>query len=686
MTRKIDWFGQVALRTACLSGPATNSRRGGPLAACLLGAVLVSQVLAASPSPAILKKAREATFEVVVHKAEPDPLTYDRPPPLDLVPFVIRTDAYWSIGSAFAIGPNTFVTAAHVLVEMAGGQFGTPALRDAQGRVFPIDRILKFSMQQDFAVFSVHDAPAPTPLVTQPAHHRDEIVYAVGNALGQGVVLRDGLLTSETPEEQDGRWRWIRYSAAASPGSSGGPLLDGAGAVIGVITAKSPNENLNYALPIGVVLDAPAGAAVIDTRQAFRLPMLRDADVLKIQARFDLPKSFEDFADALEKSDTAAIAAQIDRSLGAHAGELFPAGNSAKLLASGYTGLFPSLATQGQDKTWQAPDPEGMATTDLAGDGSVTTATVDDVQFFRLVRPDRGHSDDFYADPKSFTDLLLKGVKIARPVGGDSVRVVSLGPAQVDELHTDRNGRVWQLRVWWLGYQGNYFVLFCLPTPDGYEGFERLTTASSLHRTLAIGKVLADEVLASYSGTPPQWQSFLARGPLRPAVFKDLHIEFDGAKGLRYESPSIAATIPGSALPQSDRSLLELSMFFLEGDAGVAWGVAGIKLQEDFGRVAQLRILRHAKPRSGSGQELQRSWEQMLQRKSPYNGMAQRLPPPEGAVILTTIGAPWNGGAGLDPAAKVLYEVGLELESDALPREVEDRQHIVLGGLRVLEH
>jgi hypothetical protein len=69
-----------------------------------------------------------------------------------------------------------------------------------------------------------------------------------GNALGEGIIIRDGLYTSDTPEEREGRWKWIRFSAAASPGNSGGPLVDRKGRVIGVVLRKSPSENLNVAV------------------------------------------------------------------------------------------------------------------------------------------------------------------------------------------------------------------------------------------------------------------------------------------------------------------------------------------------------------------------------------------------------------------------------------------------------
>ncbi len=161
-------------------------------------------------------------------KPEKDPLTYEKPLPLELLPYIERTDAYQAVGTAFALGSNTYVTAAHVLLAGMDSQYGSPALRRTDGSVYAIDRILKFSSYQDFVVFSVQIDPAPPGLDTNQQPQIDDPVMAVGNALGEGIVIRDGLYTSATAEEQDGRWKWIRFSAAASPGNSGGPPHRGA--------------------------------------------------------------------------------------------------------------------------------------------------------------------------------------------------------------------------------------------------------------------------------------------------------------------------------------------------------------------------------------------------------------------------------------------------------------------------
>ena len=63
-----------------------------------------------------------------------DPLTYEKPLPLELLPFQERNDKYYSIGTAFAIGNNRYVTAAHVLQVGIDSLWGEPALRDASGQ------------------------------------------------------------------------------------------------------------------------------------------------------------------------------------------------------------------------------------------------------------------------------------------------------------------------------------------------------------------------------------------------------------------------------------------------------------------------------------------------------------------------------------------------------------------------
>ena len=147
------------------------------LSGLVLGAfIALTPIAHAALTPELQKALRTATFEVVMKKPEGDPVTYEKPLPLDLMPYIERTDAYRSMGTAFALGGNTYVTAAHVIVAAIGSQYGPPALRRSDGTVFAIDKILKFSAYEDFVVFSLRQDPASPALSVSRDPKLDDIV------------------------------------------------------------------------------------------------------------------------------------------------------------------------------------------------------------------------------------------------------------------------------------------------------------------------------------------------------------------------------------------------------------------------------------------------------------------------------------------------------------------------------
>jgi len=352
---------------------------------CAVGAALPAR--SAAPSAELQKQVRAATFEVVLKKPDADPLTYEKALPLELLPYAERTDKYWSMGTAFAIAPDTFVSAGHVILAGVGSQFGIPALRDAQGNVYPVDRVTKFSLHEDFAVFTLAKPPSVTLLPTNTKPAIDDPVFAVGNALGDGVVIRDGLLTSMTPEDQDGRWKWLRFSAAASPGNSGGPLLDAQGNVVGIVIGRSQSENLNFALPIDRVLNDPGKLATMDVRENFTLPILTGGDVSVMKDAFPLPQAYGEFSKRMLEARFNYYQTARNRILSTRAAELFPHGESAKLLASPERLGAPSLVVQDADRVWTADDGSGLEEAQLGEDGHVKLRYHGRVALFEMKRP-----------------------------------------------------------------------------------------------------------------------------------------------------------------------------------------------------------------------------------------------------------------------------------------------------------
>src|SRR5690606_2935416 len=118
------------------------------IAVLVIGLGMLAPATAASLDPQLLPRIQAVTFEVVAAKPVDDAIRYEKPLPLDLLPYQQRTDKYYSIGTAFYMGDGRYISAGHVLMTGIGSLWGPPELRDAAGHVYPIDKIKKFSLGQ----------------------------------------------------------------------------------------------------------------------------------------------------------------------------------------------------------------------------------------------------------------------------------------------------------------------------------------------------------------------------------------------------------------------------------------------------------------------------------------------------------------------------------------------------------
>jgi hypothetical protein len=624
---------------------------------------------------------RTATFEVVMKKPDKDPVTYEKPLPLDLLPFIERNDAYRSIGTAFALGSNTYVTAAHVVAAGIASQYGPPALRRSDGTVLAIDRILQFSQHEDFVVFSLVSDPAAAGFAVNRQPKLDDPVLAVGNALGEGIVIRDGLFTSETAEDQDGAWKWIRFSAAASPGNSGGPLLDGEGKVIGVVIGKSPNENLNYSLPIGRVLDADHLRARFDQRELVSLPYLHGTYTYSFKDTFNLPLNWPDFVKAYQ-AVTARHHDEADAALlKAYASTLFPKGEGSDslLFDANANGFRPRAIVQQADGSWSGHEP-AYSSTDLSGDGSVSAAAAAGMVMLRLVRPNAAMDDAFYGDSKAFMDLALKALNLRRHVGSDQVRVTSLGAARSDTLYVDPYGRKWQERVWAVPFLDIYLVVMLLPTPDGYAGLIEYAPSPLVHEVEDRTRLMAGQMDISYTGTLPQWQAHLRRRALLPAGFSD--VKLDSSPKWTLHSRRFISAVPPAVLALSDKSQMSLTMGFMNDGPHVVWDIKEVWWSRDDRKIAAVGLWRRDRPPSTAKLELRTKFASMRDRRSPYDGQISHETTEEFAVS-KVLDVPGKKAGTV--ASDLLYGVTLHL--DGLPAHKDSGQSLqaVAAATQVLE-
>lgn len=85
-----------------------------------------------------------------------------------------------------------------------------------------------------------------------------EPAIAIGNALGYGQSVTDGIVSAKEREVEGFETKLIQTDAAINPGNSGGALLNANGEVIGINTVKvnaDAVEGMGYAIPISDVTE-----------------------------------------------------------------------------------------------------------------------------------------------------------------------------------------------------------------------------------------------------------------------------------------------------------------------------------------------------------------------------------------------------------------------------------------------
>jgi len=148
-------------------------------------------------------------------------------------------------GSGFFIAVDRIITNRHVIERSARVE-----IHMLDGRKFPVRGVLAVDGEGDLALLAV-DVPrglaVPLPLV-RSAPQEGESIVVIGNPFGLEGSVSNGIVSAV--REISGYGKIIQITASISPGSSGSPVVNMAGQVIGVATLQAAEgQNLNFAVP-----------------------------------------------------------------------------------------------------------------------------------------------------------------------------------------------------------------------------------------------------------------------------------------------------------------------------------------------------------------------------------------------------------------------------------------------------
>lgn len=150
-------------------------------------------------------------------------------------------------GTGFLVrADGAILTNYHVI---ATGNVGV--VKFADGSILPVDGVLATDKFRDLAIIKIHGKTFPTlTLGNSDQIQVGEEIVAIGNPLGLELTVSNGILSGIRGDEKDDG-KLLQITAPISHGSSGGPLFNMFGEVVGInALILEGGESLNFAIPI----------------------------------------------------------------------------------------------------------------------------------------------------------------------------------------------------------------------------------------------------------------------------------------------------------------------------------------------------------------------------------------------------------------------------------------------------
>jgi S1-C subfamily serine protease len=179
-----------------------------------------------------------------------------------VLPAVVTVVGFNGQGKVMRIGSGVFVdpeghliTNLHVLKGVARAEVKLP-----RGEVYPLTEMVAADDKADL-VKVVVNLPGPPPHYLPVSGARPQVgehVLVLGSPLGLEQTVSEGMVSAIRTLRNRGEF--LQISAPISPGSSGGPVVNRQGQVIGIATFQVKGQQINFAVPGYRVLALRDGA------------------------------------------------------------------------------------------------------------------------------------------------------------------------------------------------------------------------------------------------------------------------------------------------------------------------------------------------------------------------------------------------------------------------------------------
>jgi hypothetical protein len=147
-------------------------------------------------------------------------------------------------GSGFVVSENVIATNYHVI---SLGNEGYIQKSQTDSVKIPIKKIIAVDVENDLALLEVDNLNLPNLEISKEPLSIGEKIYVTGNPMGLSGTFSDGIISANRKLLNIDV---IQITAPVSSGSSGGPVFNVGGKVVGVVfLSQKSGQNLNFVVP-----------------------------------------------------------------------------------------------------------------------------------------------------------------------------------------------------------------------------------------------------------------------------------------------------------------------------------------------------------------------------------------------------------------------------------------------------
>ncbi|MDR2842419.1 MAG: serine protease [Spirochaetaceae bacterium] len=570
-------------------------------------------------SEAAFKLIQSSVFEVVVDKAPDTRLTYDKELDMENVPFKERNDKYESIGTAFAISPTEVATAFHVIdLSSKGLVYINFYIRDAEGNVYEIDNVTSASNERDVLTCTVKNKTFSEYFKLQNDWTVGSTAFTVGNSLGEGIVVRQGLILGTIPENISGRWELLKTSADSSPGNSGGPLITNDGKVLGVVVSRK--DNIQYTVPSKVLSETPKDKLLYWAKTRVSHAVLSNKLPFTYDASVSIPAHYTDVRDTLCEELYVQYVDAMEK-LFSEAPEYLTGDDSLYLLNFSPGSAFPEIDyVNDNDDMWTLSNFKTNSVR-LPDDGKLTSVKLSDFSITRMQKPRTVDLERINTDPQYILDLILKNNKSNRRFWGNEYRILSYGTPLTTGTYKDIQGKTWITVEWLIDYCDSIYICYILPTPSGPIMVSTVQYTASRDIYQWDIKKVCDHLHAVYTSGFDDWTTFLKTKKYLPEFLSGLNFVWqkDKSEFLFNYYNNISISSNKNVLNWSDDSEMLLTFCYYKEDGVITYGLDYVSFEYDGVKNDFFSFKKNFKPDARLGREFEDKWNIVTKQKYPFD-------------------------------------------------------------------